>query len=223
MGKLKHALNSRNTHLKYVLTLVVTFHMALLQIHTTPHGQGLLCPVTLLFNHPVCGVMPVIDRKSRGGDKVDEHHSKLVHRQHKNDTNNDDPPVFASFPIGSTVVFQEEDSGPWTHGAAIGKGDHNHHDQSYTIQITTTCRRITCNRQHIRLTSIRTDNYICYQATNYANRQTDPLDAILEYIKNNPMSYSNRTVQSNINKSTHNEQQPKTIHRKVDRNTYKEQ
>ena len=38
-------------------------HMALLQIHTTPLGQGLLSPTTLLLNHPVHGVMPVIDRK----------------------------------------------------------------------------------------------------------------------------------------------------------------
>ena len=65
----------------------------------------------------------------------------------------------------------------------VGKGDHNHHDQSYTIQITTTGWRITHNRQHISLTSITADNYICYQATKHANRQTDPLDAMLEHIK----------------------------------------
>ena len=37
------------------------------------------------------------------------------------------------------------------------------------------------------------------------------MDAILEHIKNNPMSYSNRTVQSNIN-NTHNtnNEQPKS-------------
>ena len=50
--------------------------------------------------------MPVIDRKPMDGDYYDEHHSKLVHRQHKNDTNNDASPVFASIPIGSTVVVQ---------------------------------------------------------------------------------------------------------------------
>ena len=90
--------------------------------------------------------MPVIDRKPIGGDNDDEHHNKLVHRQHKNDTNNDASPVFASIPKGSTVVVQQEDGGLWTHGMVIGKGDHNHHDQSYTIQITTTGRRITCQQ-----------------------------------------------------------------------------
>ena len=183
-------------------------HMALLQICTTPLGQGLPILATLLLNHLVCGIMPVIDRKPIGGDNDDEYHSKLVHRWHKSDTNNDTSQVFASIPIGSTVAVQQEDSGPWTHGMIVGKGDHNHHNQSYTIQITTTGRRITCNTQHIRPTSITADNYICYQATKHANRQTDLLDAILEHIKNNPQLYSNWTVQSNSNnnQSTHDEQ-----------------
>ena len=50
--------------------------------------------------------MPVIDRKPIGGDSDDEYHSKLVHRQHKNDTNNDTSQVVAPIPIGSTVVVQ---------------------------------------------------------------------------------------------------------------------
>ena len=31
---------------------------------------------------------------------------QLIHRKHKNSTNNDTSPVFASIPIGSTVVVQ---------------------------------------------------------------------------------------------------------------------
>ena len=80
--------------------------MALLQIHTTPLGQGLLSPATLLFNHLVCGVMAVIYRKPIDGDNDDEHHSKFMHRQHKNDTNNDASPIFASVPRESTAVVQ---------------------------------------------------------------------------------------------------------------------
>ena len=65
---------------------------------------------------------------------------------------------------------------------------------------------------NIGLTPITADEYICYQATKHANRQTDPLDAILQHITNNPMSYSNRTIQSNVNNThnTNNEQQPKS-------------
>ena len=44
--------------------------------------------------------MPVIDRKPVIADNVDKHHTKLVHRQGKNDTNNDASQVFASIPIG---------------------------------------------------------------------------------------------------------------------------
>ena len=184
-------------------------HMVLLQICTPPPGQGLLTLAPLLFNHLVHGVMPVIDRKPMCRDNDDEHHSKLVHRQHKDNTNNDASPVLASIPIGSNVAVQQEDCGPWNR-TIVGKGDHNHHNQSYTIQITTAGRRITCNRQHIRPTSITTDDYICYQAMKHANRQTDPLDAILEHIKNNPMSYSKRTIQSNTNntQNTYDKQQP---------------
>ena len=80
--------------------------MALLQIHTTPLGQGLPSPATLLFNHLVCSIMPVMDRKPIGRDDDDEHHNKSLHRQHKNGANNDASPVFASIPIGSTVVVQ---------------------------------------------------------------------------------------------------------------------
>ena len=50
-------------------------------------------------------IIPAIDRKQIGGDN-DEYHSKLVHRQHINDTNNDTSQVFASIPIGSTVAVQ---------------------------------------------------------------------------------------------------------------------
>ena len=80
--------------------------MALLQIHTTKLGQGFPSPATLLFNHLVCGIMAVIDRKPIGGNNDDRHHSKLIYRKHKNGTNNDASPVFASIPIGSNVVIQ---------------------------------------------------------------------------------------------------------------------
>ena len=79
--------------------------MALLQIHTTPLGQGLPSLATLLFNQTVHSIMPVLDRKPVGRDNEDEHHMRLIDRQHKN--NNDASPIFASIPIGSTVVIQQ--------------------------------------------------------------------------------------------------------------------
>ena len=50
--------------------------------------------------------MPVLDRKPIGEDNDDVHHSKLVHRQYKSNAYNDAAPIFASVPIGSTVVVQ---------------------------------------------------------------------------------------------------------------------
>ena len=146
--------------------------MGLLQIQTTPLGQGLPSPATLLFNHLVCGIMPVVNRKPVSVDNDDEHHKKLMHRQGKNDTNNDTSQVFVSIPIGSTVVVQWEDRGPQTHGMIVGKGDHNHHNWSYKIQVTTTGRIITHNRQHIKPTSIAAEDYMCYQAWKHTNRST---------------------------------------------------
>ena len=133
----------------------------------------------------------MIDRKPVSIDSDDEHHIKLMHRQSKNDTNNDASQVIAFIPIGSTVVVQWEGRGLWTHGMTNGKGNHNHHNWSHNIQVTTMGRIITCNRQHIKLTLITAEEYIHYQAKKHTNRQTDPLDAILDHIKNNPQSYSN--------------------------------
>ena len=48
--------------------------------------------------------MPVIDRKPLSVDNDDEHHKKPIHRQGKNDTNNDASQAFVSFPTGSTVA-----------------------------------------------------------------------------------------------------------------------
>ena len=64
-------------------------HMALLQIRTTPLGQGLPSPETLLFNHPVCSIMPLIDKKPINIDNDDKHHENITHKQGKNNQNND--------------------------------------------------------------------------------------------------------------------------------------
>ena len=48
--------------------------------------------------------MLVLDRKPVGKDYDDEHHSRLVDRQYKNDS--DASPMFAFIPIGSAVAVQ---------------------------------------------------------------------------------------------------------------------
>ena len=71
-------------------------NMALLQIHTTPLYQGLPSPATIMFNRPVCGIMPVVYCKPIGQDCDDMHHHKLVDRQQKN--NNDASSDFCIYP-----------------------------------------------------------------------------------------------------------------------------
>ena len=88
--------------------------------------------------------MPVLEWKPVGEDYDDEHHSKLLDRQHKN--NDDASPIFASIPTQSAVAVQQEDGGLWTHGTIVDTGDHNHHDHACIIQLTTIGRRITYNR-----------------------------------------------------------------------------
>ena len=126
-------------------------------------------------------------------------------------TQNDASHVFVSIPIGSTLVIQQEDGGLWTHGIIVGKGDHNHHNWSYKIQVTTTKRIITHNRQYIKPTSITAEQYMCYHARKHTNIQTDLVDAILNLIKNNPQLYFNKITHNNNNDSlgTHGEHRAK--------------
>ena len=138
--------------------------MALLQIRTTPLGQGLPSLAMLLFNHLAHGIIPVLDRKPVSIDNDNEHHKKLMQEQGKNDPNNNTSQVFLSIPMGSTVAVEWEDGAPWTHGTIVGKGNYIHHNRSYKIQVTTTGKIITHNRQHIKTTSITAEDYMHYQA-----------------------------------------------------------
>ena len=163
--------------------------MALLQICTTLLGQSLPSQATLMFNRQVCGIMPVLDCKPIVQGCNNDHHKKLIDQQQKD--NNDTSPVFACVPIGSAVAVQLEDGGLWTHGTVVRTGDHNHYDRSYTIQLTTNGRHITCNRWHIKPTTLTVDKYLQYQSTKQSNAREDPLAEILNNINKNPMAYIN--------------------------------
>ena len=53
------------------------------------------------------------------------------------------------FPIGSLVMVQKEDGGPWTHGTIIDHNKENHHMQSYRIQLSLTGCVVTRNMKHV--------------------------------------------------------------------------
>ena len=63
-------------------------HIALLQIRSTLLGPGLQSPATLLFNHPIRGTMPIINRlpistykDDDDDDDDDDHNETSVKRQ----------------------------------------------------------------------------------------------------------------------------------------------
>ena len=63
-------------------------HIALLQIQTTPLGQGFPSPAKMMFNWLIRCTMPVINRLPIGIDNDDEHHKAIIKRN-KNDKDKD--------------------------------------------------------------------------------------------------------------------------------------
>ena len=57
--------------------------IALLQIRSTPIGPGLPRPAMLLFNQPIRGIMPIINRPPIGLNYNDDHHEALIKIQTK--------------------------------------------------------------------------------------------------------------------------------------------
>ena len=84
-------------------------HVPLLQIGMTPLGPGIPNLATLLFNHPIRGIIPIINRLPNGIDKDEEPHEALVKRQTKDNQNMGTPRNYGSIPMKSTVVVQCED------------------------------------------------------------------------------------------------------------------
>ena len=140
--------------------------------------------------------MLVLDQKLIGQDCDDDHYSKLMDRQHKND--NDTPPVLSHIPIGSAVAVQQEDSRPWTHGMVVNRGDHNHHGRLYTIQLTINGRYITWNKQHIKPKAVTADAYIKHHSYKQCNISTDPLADVINKMDKNLGVYNNKQVLNSI-------------------------
>ena len=77
----------------------------------------------------------------------------------------------------------------------VGTSDHNHHDRSYTIQLTTNSRCIMHNRWSIKPTTITAETYLQYESAKQDCTRTDPLVDILNNI--------NKTMNANVNTHTH--------------------
>ena len=106
--------------LKMLITNADTF-LALLQIRSTQLRLGSPSPATVLFNHPVISIMPVINRAPFNTNNSDNHYEAFLEGQEKADKNYDTLRNCNCIPIGSTLAVQLEDV-----GNIIDKGDHNH-------------------------------------------------------------------------------------------------
>ena len=71
------------------------------------------------------------------GDNSQARNTTQPMKAERNDTNYDTGRNYDLFSIGSTVVVQWEDGGPWTHGTIIGTGDHNHNNRLWHWHATT--------------------------------------------------------------------------------------
>ena len=89
-----------------------------------------------LFNHPIRGIMPIINRPPVNSNNDDEYCGTLVKRQTKMDKKHDTSRNNASIPLGSTAVIEHEDGGLWSHVTVVGRRDHKHSNRSSMICIT---------------------------------------------------------------------------------------
>ena len=60
----------------------------------------------MLFNHPIQGIMPIINRIPINSDNADDHYEALVKSQIRNDKNYDTARDCNLFSMGSTVAVQ---------------------------------------------------------------------------------------------------------------------
>ena len=64
-------------------------------------------------------------------------------------------------------MAQQEDGGPLRHGTVVGRGDHNHNNRSYTLQVTKAGHIITRNSKHMKSTPITAEQYLRDQLTQH--------------------------------------------------------
>ena len=108
--------------------------------------------------------------------------------------------------------MQYEDGSSWTHGMVVGKGDHNHHDRSYVIQLINNGRHISRKRWHIKPTTVTAGTFLQHQSKKLYKRTTDPLTEILNNINSNPALYASEQATSTNNTCHQYEEQNATKH-----------
>ena len=123
--------------------------------------------------------MLVVNRPPINSNNDDEYYEVLVNRQIRNDKIYDTSRIYASFSLGSTVVVQWEDGGPWTHGMVVERGDHNHSNRPCIKQIKSGWV-VTRNNKHIKATPTTAKQYLRDQLS---KNTTNTVDEILKHFE----------------------------------------
>ena len=169
--------------------------LAMLQIHTMNISDKIPSPAELL-GRKIKGLLPCLTDMSN--ETVQE---ALMDKQTVMKNNFDqklDPKNSncTDYPIGSFVMIQKEDTGPWTHGTIIAKTeDPNHNDHSYKVKVTLTGRVITRNIKHMRWTFIPDwafKNQNRKDTDTDQDKATDKIDKIMEKVTECEPNITNR-------------------------------
>ena len=81
-------------------------HQGLLQIHSTLIGTGLLSPETMLFNRPIRGLLPEMNRDPINVNNNDVHYEALEAHQRKNSKGKNTQKHPSVSVAGATVAVQ---------------------------------------------------------------------------------------------------------------------
>ena len=135
------------------------------------------------------GLLYIINRTPIQYHYDDVHYDTLKQRQQwadKHDTHTD----FTVIPVGSIVLVQREDSGPWMYGRVVDHGTKEHNNKSYKIYVMKTGCIITCTACQIKETLIPTEQYLHDELTMVENQCQGDND-FNRFVKENSMAYTN--------------------------------
>ena len=93
--------------------------------------------------------------------EVLEHKQEHMKLNHDNKLSDRSQPEI--LPIGTQVMVQKEDTGPWTHGTITDHNKAKHNMRSYRIKLSLTGHVVTRNTKHIRKTVIKPWMYKCIE------------------------------------------------------------
>ena len=114
----------------------------------------------MLFNRPIRDLLPQMNRGPINRNNNGMHYVAFKPNKEsmmKTNKLKKKPSVFIT---GATVIVQQEDLGPWTHGVIVKPNNCDHRGCTYIIWVMNTGRNIMQNLKHICGTTITSEDYL---------------------------------------------------------------